>query len=160
MSEHVNDDQIQIDPKGEIDIEDIMRQIRAHIAKRQGQASGLVAPPPQGRLKPELYDELYQANVAYDKAYVSLELTPTRLPLVGGLWQRLRRAAHNLVIFYVNRLGMAQIAFNRHAVRVLNEIVRRLDEDETLERVAQLEREVAELRARLDDRRGAAGDGP
>jgi len=154
MSKPVNDDQIQFDPEGEIDIEDIMRQIRAHIARRQEQPSSPAAPPPrQGRLKPELYDELYQANVAYDKAYVSLELTPTRLPFVGGLWQRVRRIAHNLVIFYVNRLGVAQIAFNRHAVRVLNEIVRSLDEDETLERVARLEREVAELRARLDDRR-------
>ncbi|MER3543082.1 MAG: hypothetical protein C4311_00400 [Chloroflexota bacterium] len=158
MSEPVSDDQIQFDPEGEIDIEDIMSQIRAHIARRQGQAPGLVAPPRQGRLKPELYDELYQANMAYDKAYVSLDLTPTRLPLVGGLWQRLRRAAHNLVIFYVNRLGAAQIAFNRHAVRVLNEIVRSLDEDEMLERVARLEREVAELRAQLDGR-GMTKDG-
>jgi|DewCreStandDraft_5_1066085.scaffolds.fasta_scaffold01374_5 uncharacterized small protein (DUF1192 family) len=161
MNEHVSDDQIQFDPQGEIDIEDIMRQIRAHIARRQGQAPGLgvggafspEVSPRQGRLKPELYDELYQANVAYDKAYVSLELTPTRLPFVGGLWQRVRRIAHNLVIFYVNRLGVAQIAFNRHAVRVLNEIVRSLDEDEMLERVARLEREVAELRAQLDGRR-------
>lgn len=154
MSEPMSDNQIQFDPQGEIDIEDIMRQIRAHIARRQGQVSGAMVPPPhQGRLRPELYDELYQANVTYDKLTLSPYLTPTRLPFVGGLWQRLRRAAHNLVIFYVNRLAVAQAAFNAHAVRVLNYIVRSLDEDETPERLARLEREVAELRAQLDGRR-------
>lgn len=157
----VNDEPIQIDLEGEIDVEEVMRQIRAHIARRQGQTLDAMSPPPRNsRLRNELYDELYQANATFDKTYVSPYLTSSHLPLVGELWQRVRRAAHNLVIFYVNRLAAAQVAFNHHVVRVLNELVRTLDEDDTAARLARLEQEVAELRARLDDGRRTTDDGP
>jgi hypothetical protein len=147
----MSDEPIQIDAEGEIDVEDIMRQIRAHIARRQGQMAGTTPPPPRdGRMAQELYDELYQANATFDKAYVSPYLTASHVPLVGGLWQRARQSAHNLVIFYANRLAAAQMGFNHHVVRVLNEIVRALDEDDSAARLARLEQEVAELRAQLD----------
>ncbi len=146
----MNDEPIQINSEGEIDIEDIMRQIREHIARRQAQTAGwMPSPPHDGRLGREVYDELYQANATFDKTYVSPYLTPTHVPLVGGLWQRLRQVAHNLVIFYVNRLAAAQVGFNHHVVRVLNELVRLLDQDDTAARLTRLEEEVAALRAEL-----------
>jgi len=156
----MDDEPIRIDSEGEIDVEDIMRQIRAHIAKRQGQMAGSMPPPPHnGRLSDEVYNELHQANASFDKTYVSVYLTPAHVPLAGGLWQRLRQAAHNLVIFYVNRLAAAQIGFNHHIVRVLNELVRILDEDDTSARLARLEAEVAALRAQLDEGRKQTEDG-
>jgi len=146
----MSDEPIEINTEGEIDVEDIMRQIREHIARRQAQTPSWVPPPPRnGHLGRELYDELYQANATFDKTYVSPYLTPTYVPLVSGLWHRLRQAAHNLVIFYVNRLAAAQVGFNAHVVRVLNELVRHLDQDDTAARLARLEEEVAALRAEL-----------
>jgi hypothetical protein len=162
----VSDEPLEIDAEGEVDVEEIMRQIRAHIARRQGQSAaslGATPPPPRdGRLGSTLYDELYQANATFDKAYVSPYLTSSHVPLVGGAWQRVRRSAHNLVIFYTNRLAAAQVAFNHHVVRVLNELVRHLDEEQSVDtrtRLTRLEQEVAELRARLDDGRRTTNDG-
>jgi hypothetical protein len=150
----VSDEPIEINAEGEVDVEEIMRQIRAHIARRQGRALGSTPPPPgNGRLGSTLYDELYQANATFDKAYVSPYLTSSHVPLVGSAWQRVRRSAHNLVIFYTNRLAAAQVGFNHHVVRVLNELVRHLDEEQSVDtraRLARLEQEVAELRAQMD----------
>jgi hypothetical protein len=107
-------------------------------------------------LDAEVYDELYHANQTYDKLYVLPYLAPTRVPLLGSLWRRVRAKVHGLVLFYVNRLGETQMRFNSHVVRVLNGMVRDLDEDETPEQVASLHtkvlrlaRTVQELDARL-----------
>lgn len=140
---------IQIDETA-VDIEAIMRQIRAHLAQtRGGQASAPVEAPRFSILDREVYDELHEANQEFDKGHVAPYLTPTRLPLIGGLWQRLRAQMHALVTFYVNQAVDAQVRFNTRAIRVLNGIVHSIDMDQTAERVERLERRVQELEARL-----------
>lgn len=136
---------------GPVDVEEVMKQIRAYLAKKQGKESVDLSPPLplEGTLPSNVYEELYQANQIYDKLHVSLYLTPVRMPLVGGLWQKLRRGLHRVVIFYVNRLGEAQIRFNTHIVQILNEVVRYLDVDATADRIELLERRVQELEKRL-----------
>lgn len=136
---------------GPVDVEEVMRQIRAYLAKKRG-GTPVELPshwPSSGILAPHVYEELYQANQIYDKLYVASYLTPVRVPLVGGLWQRLRRELHHIAVFYVNRLGEAQIRFNAHIVRILNELVRHLDSDTTVDKVELLERRVQELEKRL-----------
>lgn len=66
----------------------------------------------------------------------------TRLPVLGRLWQLVRREAHQLVLFYVNRALAHQARVNRDAVATLQEMVALLE--------AQDE-EIRRLQARLDE---------
>ncbi|MCS7220894.1 MAG: hypothetical protein RML36_14535 [Anaerolineae bacterium] len=136
---------------GPVDVDEVMRRIRAYLAKKQGETSAdrFFSLPSGGTLTSDIYEELYQANQVYNKLYVAPYLTPVKVPLVSGLWQRLRQGLHRVAIFYVNRLGEAQIRFNAHVVRVLNELVRHLDADATADKVERLERRVQELEKRL-----------
>lgn len=136
---------------GPVDIEIVMGRIRDYLAKQQGgaRARSPMQAPAARILSQEAYDELYQANQTFDKLHVGPYLTPVNIPIVGALWQKLRAALHSVVIFYVNRLAEAQMRFNSHAVRVLNEIVRGIDADTTPDKMEQLERKVLELERRL-----------
>jgi hypothetical protein len=144
---------------GPVDIEVVMEQIRGYLAKKQGatRTRASVETSASRILAPETYDDLYQANEAYDKLYVAPYLTPVRIPLVGALWQKLRGALHSIAVFYVNRLAEAQMRFNGHTVRVLNEIVRGLDADATPDKVVQLEQRVRALEAELMKREQQSG---
>jgi hypothetical protein len=132
---------------GPVDVEVVMDQIRDYLAKKHGgtRARSPVETSSSRIFAPETYDELYEANQTYDKLYVAPYLTPVKIPLFGALWQKLRGALHSLAIFYVNRLAEVQMRFNGHTVRVLNEIVRGLDGDQTPNRVTELERRVEVL---------------
>ena len=132
-----------------IDIEVIMRQIREQLARQHGTQPTAPRDMPGIAFDATLYDELYAANQTFDQLYVAPYLTPSRIPLIGGLWQRVRLALHGLVVFYANRLAEAQMRFNAHAIRVLNEIVRSVDSAEMPDKVARLERTVQELEQRL-----------
>ena len=46
----------------------------------------------------------------------------SRVPMLGRLWQLIRREAHNLVLFYVNRNVAHNAAANRHVANALNEM--------------------------------------
>jgi len=48
-----------------------------------------------------------------DALRVGVEVQPARIPIVGGALQRLRAAAHGLVIFYVGRLAQRQVMVNQ-----------------------------------------------
>jgi hypothetical protein len=134
----------------QVDIEAIMRQIRQYLAQERGtQVPSTIAIPQSVMLDREVYDALYEANQEFDKGHVTPYLTPTRVPLIGGLWQQFRLRLHSLVMFYVDRAVDAQIRFNSHTIRVLNGIVRGIDLDQTPDRVERLERRVADLEARL-----------
>jgi len=142
-------------PEEMIDIEIIMRQIREHLAQQRGGQPMAATEMTGATFDADFYEELHAANQDYDRLSVAPYLTPSRLPVVGGLWQRVRAAFHGLVIFYVNRLAEAQMRFNTHAVRVLNEIVRSLDQADTADEVARLTRRVQALEERLQRLEGA-----
>ena len=134
----------------QVDVESVMQQIRQYLAQTQGtQATQSVERPQAIMLDREVYDELYEANQEFDKGHVTPYLTPTHIPLIGGVWQRFRSQLHSLVVFYVNRAADAQIRFNSHVIRVLNGIVQGIDTDPTPNRVRDLERRVEVLEERL-----------
>ena len=130
----IPDDLIEIhDP--EINPAQIMEQIRERIRQRRQALGeprqvfpsfGVAEYPgePQGRaFDAELYHHLRRANDLYYQIGVQVELAPspaTRLPLVGRVWEQIRREAHNLVIFYLGKLIRQQVAVNRHLVSTLN----------------------------------------
>lgn len=65
------------------------------------------------------------------------------IPILNGIIRRLRTGLHNLVLFYVNKLGKEQTAVNQlHAdwIQHLNALVRHQQEE-----IQQLTRQVAEL---------------
>jgi hypothetical protein len=148
---------------GPVDIEVVMGQIRDYLAKKHGgtRARSPMQTASSRILAPETYDELYQANQTFDKLYIAPYLTPVNIPVLGALWQKLRGGLHSIAVFYVNRLAEAQMRFNGHTVRVLNEIVRGIDVDTTPDKLEQMERKVRELEARLValEQRPAESDG-
>jgi hypothetical protein len=106
--------------------------------------------PAEGEHNAFLYFNLRQVNQSYLKFLVELDLRPSRLdrlPVVGSMWDRLRRHLHSLSIFYVNKVTEPLIALQRQVAMVLNVLVRRDHErDAELRRLAE---RVAELEARL-----------
>ncbi len=137
----------------DLDAEKIMQQIRARIRARRAQskargldleayADGLYPLPPGAVFSRELYESVRYVSVGYDKVNVAPALTETRLPVIGGLVQRLRANLHTLVLFYVNRMAAQQIHFNEQVTRSLAAMVK------------DLETEVRDLRDRLAELEG------
>ncbi len=151
----------------EIDAEAIMRQIREGIRKRRAEAeargldydalaSGLPLPGTSTRLDDHLRAELRRMLASHDRIRVGLSLTPSRLPLVAPLVQRIRTALHHLVIYYVNMLAGQQARFNESVARVLVGLVRELEAAPTAIELEMLRQEVAALRERLEAEAGTA----
>jgi len=134
MDAEIPDDLIEIhDP--EIDPVQIMEQIRERVrrrreelgyAEREFPAFGIAAYPgePEGEgFDVSLYHHLRRANDLYCEIGVGVllaESPATRLPILGPLWERIRRGAHSLVVFYLGELARRQVAVNRHVVSTLN----------------------------------------
>ncbi len=128
-------------------VEVLLDRIQRYLDRRAGQPapSQPALPRMNGRLSAEVYERLTEADAIKDAIAVELSLAPSSLPLLGSLWQRARMAAHQLVVFYVNRLAGAQAAFNRELLAALIALVRDLERSEP----AALEAEVARLRAEI-----------
>ena len=68
----------------------------------------------------------------------------TRAPLLGRLWRLIRREAHNLVLFYVNRIVAHNTKVNRHVASALNEAASLIKEQEA--EIERLRKELAQLK--------------
>lgn len=132
-----------------LDTEAIMQEIRARLRARreearargldwQAYADGLYPLPPEAVLSRDLHEAVRHLSLEFDRVTVEMVLTETRLPLIGGLVQRVRGALHELVLFYVNRLAARQTRVNYQASRAMTMLVR------------DLEAELRDLRARVD----------
>lgn len=92
-----------------------------------------------------LYYHLQRVYELYPNADTAPLLAPspaTRLPILGRLWAQVRREAHNLILFYVNRHLAHETAVNRHLVAALGEMTRQLEAQQR--RIADLDAQVAE----------------
>lgn len=146
-------DQIEAVPLIEapdLDAEAIMQQIRARIRARrleaqargfdfEAYADGLYPMATDAVLSRDVHEAVRHLGLGFDKVSIEMALTETRLPLVGGLVQRLRFVLHELVLFYVNRLAARQIRFNEQTAHALVSLVR------------DLEAEILDLRARVSE---------
>jgi hypothetical protein len=142
-----------------IDIPAIMDEIRAGLARRGYQdhdfddafpaftPDGFPGPEWVARLQidPELAYLLEQAAEGHDRIAVAMDVRAPQVPVGAGALLRLKRAAHELAVFYVNQLANRQVQVNTHLVRA----VARLAADQ-----AALRRENASLREQLDELRG------
>lgn len=152
----------------DIDVEQIMTQIRDNIKKRriEAEARGLDFDAlAQGRYRQyvgerfsgEVYEALYDAQMAVDKNMTSLMVTTRPLPVISSLIRRIRESMHNLVIFYVNRAAQRQAGFNslitKSVAQLLNAMEREGELDTKERRIAQLEQRLAQLEQQLAARR-------
>jgi hypothetical protein len=137
----------------DLDVEAIMQEIRARIRARRAEArargldfeayaDGLYPLPADACLSRDLHEAVRHVALGYDKINVEMALSENRLPLVGGLVQRLRAALHELVLFYVNRLAARQVRFNEQTARALTALLRDLEAE-----VQDLQARIAELEA-------------
>jgi hypothetical protein len=131
----------------DINIEEIMQQIRAEIrGRRVGRLAeqGVIVADDNLRLPPEFYEHLCQVEEAQHQVSGQLRLSPGGPFLIGPVLQWLRRQFHELVLFYVNESAARQIEVNRHllqAIAVLSREVERLPDRAEVERLLQQQAE-------------------
>jgi hypothetical protein len=115
----------------EVDIEAIMREVRAEILAKKSariQNSPLAAGVGGRRFPPAFYDHLYQAGLTFDVSTVELHVTKIPIPIIGPLVERLRRKFHELVLFYVNRLAAEQADVNESLLNALSIMSQELEQ--------------------------------
>lgn len=144
--------QIDFGDNGDVDVEEIMRKIRAHIAERKLAGGDERSPVPrfQGGFSLDLYDHLFEAIGEKEGAYATLNVTQSPIPIFGRMLDALRRKVHELVVFYVNQGATRQVLFNDHLVRAVSTLVEEL-EKAVVERaeVEELQEKVASYESRL-----------
>jgi hypothetical protein len=143
----------------EIDPARIMEEIRERIRRRREElgypqrvfpAFGAAAYPgePEGEgYDITLYFHLRRANENYHQIDVAPLIVPSSrssIPILGPLWDRIRREAHNLVLFYVNKLAQRQVTVNRHLVSTLNRMAVQIQEQQR--RIKALEEELRRIK--------------
>ena len=136
---------------------DLAARVETQLARRQAELGrvspqfptfGFVAdmpqPPNDRQFSPNLYHHLRQANdTPSPETDPVLASSPiTRLPVLGRLWGLIRQEAHNLVLFYVNRLAARQEKSQSHVVNVLNELTRQVQAQQ--EEIEQLREQLAQ----------------
>ena len=115
----------------EVDIEAIMREVRAEILAKKSariQNSPLAAGVGGRRFPPAFYDHLYQAGLTFDVSTVELHVTRVSIPIIGPLVERLRQKFHELVLFYVNRLAAEQADVNESLLNALSIMSQELEQ--------------------------------
>ena len=107
---------------------------------------GVLSPEPEVTLNnAALAHHLRQAN-EMDPPAVHPVLAPspaTRIPLLGKLWQLVRRQFHELVLFYVNRAASHETRLDNHIISTLNELTRIIQDQQT--EIERLQEEIHAL---------------
>lgn len=118
-------------PDAEINIEEIMQQIRQQIAARRAETlpegmSDLVLSGK--RFPPEFYEHLYYAQMALDDYHVPVHVSKSSVPIIGSLIEKLRGKLHELVLYYVNQSAARQVSASNHLLKALSIMAKELDE--------------------------------
>lgn len=72
---------------------------------------------------------------------VSVNVTDQRLPVLNGLWNRVKRFFHELTVAYVNQVGALQSGFNLGLLEIV---------EKQMSDLLDLQREVQRLRTRVE----------
>jgi FkbM family methyltransferase len=101
-----------------VDIENVMQEVRREILGRR--LPGQVALPDTTAALPRAYYEhLFRAGLAQSRLDVSVQVAPSRTPLVGPLIDRLRLKFHELIVYYMNLFVENQSKVNAHMLQAL-----------------------------------------
>ena len=125
MDERLPDD-------GEIDIEEIMAEIRQQLMSQQVGPGmiGLDLPLTGQRFSPEFYEQMYLAGMESNDMHIYLDVTPSNIPLLGPLLDRFRQALHQVVLFYVHKVVERQAGVNRHLLKALSALSEELENEQ------------------------------
>ena len=127
----------QVTHETEVNVEEIMQQIRQQIiARRAAVGPGSGGPTAAAgdivvtgkRLSPEFYEQLYQARLALDEYQLPVFVSKSDVPIIGGLIVWLRTKFHELVLYYVNQSAARQVSAHEHMLRALSLIGQELEE--------------------------------
>jgi hypothetical protein len=142
----------------DVNVVEVMTRIRARLQARrlEAQEKGLdfdrlpghdELAARNGHLSGDFYYDLHQTRQGAEEIWVSMSLMgDERYPrLLSGLIRRVRHAAHQLVLYYVNMLAGRQVNFNRSAAGALAGMAETVEQ--MAARIEALEREVQSLRA-------------
>lgn len=142
----------------EPDVRRIMQEVRRRVTARQGIDLDPLIPEGTGRFDQRVHDHLFQAWRIHDRTRVELLVSPSKVPLLGTVWQAARRKAHQLVLFYLDRLAEQLSLFHEQVVRTIQAMIQDLEaEPRPLDLASEFERlehRVARLEARLEPDNG------
>ena len=157
MNHNPPDNLIEIqDPT--IDPDSIMAEVRQRISERYKELNyqyrrfptfnaSVPEEPLDIEYDPNLYHYLHLAHEHYSNVPTQPLLADspaTKIPILGSLWKLIRGSAHNLVLFYVNRVATHQVITNRHLLNTINRLV---IQNETQQRaILALQDEIATLK--------------
>lgn len=122
----------------EVNIEEIMQQIRSQILAQKTAVSAADSPIVTidgKRLSPEFYEHLYQAALIHDQIDVRMQVSEINVPVVGAILTNIRGKFHELVLFYVNKMAAKQMRFNIHILQALNLMAKELENEDQREKV-------------------------
>jgi hypothetical protein len=148
----------------QLPIEELLIRIQHHLDAKKGVKPKTASPLRYASVQSfskDVYNHLDEASVVLDGIQVESFLSPSKPPLIGGLWQRVRLAAHNLVLFYVNQLAGMQKTFNQEILEALTSLVSDLDTRHQAgcpNEIHKLRDEVGELRAQVEALRMSPSD--
>ena len=137
----------------EMPIEDLLERIQRHLDTIRDASLKTSTLRRGGAFSETVYERLEEAGVLSRFIYVQPFLTPSHLPVIGKLLQKVRGAIHELVIFYVNQLAGVQGAFNREVVGCLAALVNDVDvggQADVRDEIAALRDETQTLRAQVE----------
>ena len=135
-------DELDLNPN----VREIMQEVRKRVAARQGIDLELSPSEGTSRFDQRVHDHLFLAWQAHDRTRVGYVISPSRVPLLGGIWQVARRKAHQLVLFYMDRLADQLLLFHEQIVRTIQVMVQDLEAEP---RPAELASELEALRYRV-----------
>jgi hypothetical protein len=156
-------DLIEIHDPG-IDVEAILRRIREDVARLKDESAewpsyGVSSLRDVGEA--DLNAQMQRAITLYAQLDVPMIIARRGRLSDFAPWAALRRAAHELVVFYVNALARKQTLFNAQVVHLLNRLISRdatrasqTEVAQLRERVQRLEQRLAELESQLRSSRG------
>ena len=111
-----------------------------------GAVSAAPLPPDDLPYSAQLFHHLRQANqlcTEFETEPTLADSAAVRVPVLGAIWRRIRGEAHNLVLFYVNRLAAEQNQLTAQLIGTVNELTRQ--NIDLQRKVSRLEEKLADL---------------
>ena len=68
----------------------------------------------------DFYERIYQASIS--KESLQLQVIQSKVPLIGGLIDRLRTMVHEVIVFYLNQFVSEQARINELTISLIKEM--------------------------------------